>query len=131
MKMRLIALVSVIMLLLCSCGAEKQVVKLDKKQTTTTTTAITEIGRVTLNSEEQLKAETARCLGCGATVVDQNRCIGCGVCTTRCKFDAIHLFRLPNGDQFSNMIPAEKKFIGIVWGLVAILLATLIPLGII
>ena len=44
-------------------------------------------------TEEQLKAETARCLGCGATQVDQNRCIGCGVCTTRCKFDAIHLIK--------------------------------------
>lgn len=40
-------------------------------------------------TEEQLKKETARCLGCGAVVVDPNRCIGCGVCTTRCKFDAI------------------------------------------
>ena len=44
-------------------------------------------------TEEQLRAETARCLGCGATKVDQNRCIGCGVCTTRCKFDAIHLIK--------------------------------------
>lgn len=44
-------------------------------------------------TEEQLKKETARCLGCGAAVVDQNRCIGCGVCTTRCKFDAIHLVK--------------------------------------
>ncbi len=26
--------------------------------------------------EEQVKAETARCLGCGASVVDQNKCIG-------------------------------------------------------
>jgi len=44
-------------------------------------------------TEEQLKKETARCLGCGATIVDKNKCIGCGVCTTRCKFDAIHLIR--------------------------------------
>lgn len=42
-------------------------------------------------TEEQLKAETARCLSCGASYVDQNKCLGCGVCTTRCKFDAIHL----------------------------------------
>lgn len=42
-------------------------------------------------TEEQLKKETARCLGCGASVVDPNKCLGCGVCTTRCKFDAIHL----------------------------------------
>ena len=42
-------------------------------------------------TEEQLKLETARCLGCGASFVDPNKCLGCGVCTTRCKFDAIHL----------------------------------------
>ena len=35
--------------------------------------------------------KTARCLGCGASFVDPNKCLGCGVCTTRCKFDAIHL----------------------------------------
>ena len=44
-------------------------------------------------TEEQVKAETARCLGCSASVVDANKCIGCGVCTTKCEFDAIHLFR--------------------------------------
>lgn len=44
-------------------------------------------------TEEQVKIETARCLGCGAARVDQNICIGCGLCTTRCKFDAIHLNR--------------------------------------
>ena len=42
-------------------------------------------------TEEQVKSETARCLGCGASFVDPNKCLGCGVCTTRCKFDAIHL----------------------------------------
>ncbi|MBQ7692369.1 MAG: FAD-dependent oxidoreductase, partial [Oscillospiraceae bacterium] len=42
-------------------------------------------------TEEQMKQETARCLGCGASFVDPNKCLGCGVCTTRCKFDAIHL----------------------------------------
>jgi NADPH-dependent glutamate synthase beta subunit-like oxidoreductase/NAD-dependent dihydropyrimidine dehydrogenase PreA subunit len=42
-------------------------------------------------TEEQLKKETERCLGCGATVVDTDRCVGCGICTTKCKFDAIHL----------------------------------------
>jgi len=42
-------------------------------------------------TEEQMKIETARCLGCGASFVDPNKCLGCGVCTTRCKFDAIHL----------------------------------------
>ena len=55
-------------------------------------------------TEEQVKKEASRCLGCGVSVVDTNRCIGCGVCvvdtnrcigcgvcTTRCEFDAIHL----------------------------------------
>ena len=42
-------------------------------------------------TEEQVRTETARCLGCGASFVDPNKCLGCGVCTTRCKFDAIHL----------------------------------------
>lgn len=44
-------------------------------------------------TEEQVKKETARCLGCGATIVDPNQCVGCGVCTTKCEFDAIHLHR--------------------------------------
>ena len=44
-------------------------------------------------TEEQVKTETARCLSCGAALVDQNICIGCGLCTTRCKFDAIQLHR--------------------------------------
>ncbi|MBR5409716.1 MAG: FAD-dependent oxidoreductase [Clostridia bacterium] len=58
-------------------------------------------------TEEQVKVEAARCLGCGATVVDINRCIGCGLCTTRCEFDAIHLSRdLPDA---SNMIRCEDK----------------------
>lgn len=47
-------------------------------------------------TEEQLKKETSRCLGCGASVVDANKCLGCGVCTTRCKFDAIHLRKRTN-----------------------------------
>ena len=42
-------------------------------------------------TEEQVKKETARCLGCGASFVDPNKCLGCGVCTTKCRFDAIHL----------------------------------------
>lgn len=60
-----------------------------------------------LLTEEQVKAETARCLGCGASVVDPNQCIGCGVCTTKCEFDAIHLSReLPDA---SRMIKSEDK----------------------
>lgn len=59
-------------------------------------------------TEEQIKAETARCLGCGATIVDPNKCLGCGVCTTKCEFDAIHLSRdLPAA---SNMYNSEDKF---------------------
>lgn len=46
--------------------------------------------RLTL-SEEQIKKETSRCLGCGIAIVDQTLCWGCGICTTRCKFDAITL----------------------------------------
>lgn len=42
-------------------------------------------------TEEQVRKETARCLGCGATKVDEYLCIGCGLCTTKCAFDAIHL----------------------------------------
>jgi NADPH-dependent glutamate synthase beta subunit-like oxidoreductase len=58
-------------------------------------------------TEEQVKAEANRCLGCGASVVDLNRCIGCGLCTTRCEFDAIHLSRdLPDA---SNMVRCEDK----------------------
>lgn len=58
-------------------------------------------------TEEQVKAETARCLGCGASVVDPNKCIGCGICTTKCEFDAIHLNRdLP---ECSTMRKSEDK----------------------
>ena len=58
-------------------------------------------------TEEQVKKEAARCLGCGATTVDTNRCIGCGLCTTRCEFDAIHLHR--DHPEASNMCKAEEK----------------------
>ena len=47
-------------------------------------------------TEEQLKKETERCLGCGAVQVDSYMCSGCGMCTTKCKFDAIHLERTGN-----------------------------------
>jgi len=48
-------------------------------------------------TEDQMKKETERCLGCGATVVDQYLCVGCGVCTTKCKYDAIKLVRRYDG----------------------------------
>ena len=58
-------------------------------------------------TEEQVKAEVARCLGCGASIVDTNKCIGCGVCTTKCEFDAIRLHReLP---ECSTMRTSEEK----------------------
>lgn len=58
-------------------------------------------------TEEQVKKEAARCLGCGATIVDEHQCIGCGLCTTKCEFDAIHLRRdLP---EASRMYKAEDK----------------------
>lgn len=47
-------------------------------------------------TEEQVKKETQRCLGCGAVVVDEYMCVGCGQCTTKCKFDAISLVRTHN-----------------------------------
>lgn len=58
-------------------------------------------------TEEQIKAETARCLSCGASVVDENKCIGCGLCTTKCEFDAIHLYR--DFPEASKMVPSEEK----------------------
>ena len=58
-------------------------------------------------TEEQVKTETARCLSCGASVVDENKCIGCGICTTKCEFDAIHLYR--EFPEASKMVPSEDK----------------------
>ncbi len=58
-------------------------------------------------TEEQVKREAARCLGCGATEVDENQCIGCGLCTTKCEFDAIHLRR--DHPECSVMYKAEDK----------------------
>ena len=58
-------------------------------------------------TEEQIKIETARCLKCGASVVDENKCIGCGVCTTKCEFDAIKLYR--EHPECSKMTPSEDK----------------------
>ena len=63
-------------------------------------------------TEEQVKIETARCLGCGATIVDTGKCIGCGLCTTRCEFDAIHLLR--DHPKNSDMRRAEDKVTGLL-----------------
>ncbi|MDO4620399.1 MAG: FAD-dependent oxidoreductase [Lachnospiraceae bacterium] len=58
-------------------------------------------------TEEQVKKETARCLECGASVVDENKCIGCGVCTTKCAFDAIKIYR--ERPECSTMRRSEDK----------------------
>jgi ferredoxin len=57
-------------------------------------------------TEEQLKKETQRCLGCGVSVVNQDFCLGCGQCTTKCKFDAITLEKKFD----ATMVPYEKTF---------------------
>lgn len=66
--------------------------------------------RETLTEEQMLK-ETERCLGCGATTVDQYQCIGCGACTTKCKFDAISLVKKYDGEaiEFDKMKPVVMK----------------------
>lgn len=64
-------------------------------------------------TEEQVKKETERCLGCGATVVDQYQCVGCGICTTKCKFDAISLVRKYDaaGTDIDHMKPIVIKHV--------------------
>ena len=63
-------------------------------------------------TEEQVKIETSRCLGCGASYVDPHKCIGCGLCTTKCQFDAIRLHR--DTPLCSDMRVAEKKVTGLL-----------------
>jgi NADPH-dependent glutamate synthase beta subunit-like oxidoreductase len=63
-------------------------------------------------TEEQVKAETGRCLSCGASVVDPHKCIGCGICTTRCQFDAIHLVR--DTPENTDMKRGEDKIKGML-----------------
>jgi NAD-dependent dihydropyrimidine dehydrogenase PreA subunit len=64
-------------------------------------------------TEEQIKKETERCLGCGAVVVGDYQCVGCGVCTTKCKFEAISLVRKYDsaGVEFSEMKPMVIKHV--------------------
>ena len=62
-------------------------------------------------TEEQVKAETSRCLSCGASVVNPNKCIGCGVCTTKCVFDAIHLHREIPGASVMRASEDKLKYI--------------------
>ena len=55
-------------------------------------------------TEEQVKLETQRCLGCGAVKLDEYMCLGCGQCTTKCKFDAIHLVK-----KYNDCAPKFEK----------------------
>lgn len=64
-------------------------------------------------TEEQIRRETARCLGCGATKVDEYLCIGCGQCTTKCAFDAIHMVKRNDawGMEFESLPFAVAKHV--------------------
>ena len=44
--------------------------------------------------------------------MDQNKCIGCGICTTRCRFDAIHLER--NHPEFVNYINGDHSELNVM-----------------
>ncbi len=57
-------------------------------------------------TEDQIKKEASRCIGCGCVVLDVDRCIGCGICTTKCKFDAIHLEKTMDfkGEQYFHTL---------------------------
>ncbi len=61
-------------------------------------------------SEEQVKKEAQRCLGCGVVNADAFMCVGCGACTTKCKFDAISLVKAFDA-QGSELRDARKKII--------------------
>ena len=73
-------------------------------------------------TEEQLKKETERCLGCGAVVLDEYMCVGCGVCTTKCKFDAIHLERVRDveGLDYDKLVPSLAPHVVKRYGNIAI-----------
>ncbi|WED24278.1 FAD-dependent oxidoreductase [Vibrio sp. JC009] len=61
-------------------------------------------------TEDQVKKEAERCLGCGVVVPDEYMCVGCGSCTTKCKFGAISLVKTfdAEGDALKD---ARKKII--------------------
>ena len=77
-------------------------------------------------TEEQIRTETARCLSCGASIVDPNKCIGCGLCTTRCEFDAIHLHR--DNPECSTMVASEDKLKKILPNAGSMLLRKIAPM---
>ena len=79
--------------------SKRQVPKKDKAK------AMTFMDDRKVFTEDQIKKEASRCLKCGASWVDPNKCLGCGVCTTRCKFDAIHLKKL----TYNESIPYETR----------------------
>lgn len=58
-------------------------------------------------TKEQAVQESKRCLGCGLSIVDENKCYGCGVCTTKCPMDAITLHR--DNPKASRMHSNEEK----------------------
>ena len=88
---------------ICYDNTSRQIPNVDKDKVLTKSDE-----RLTF-TEAQLKKETERCLKCGATIVDQNRCLGCGICTTRCKFDAIHLIK--KFDVPIHSIRTREKFV--------------------
>lgn len=57
-------------------------------------------------TEEQVRKETERCLGCGAVVVDRQACLGCGVCVTKCSFGAMQLIRVDDkqGEDYEKLM---------------------------
>ena len=73
-------------------------------------------------TEEQMKKETERCLGCGAVVLDEYKCVGCGICTTKCKFDAIRLERVRDveGLDYDKLIPSLAPHVVKRFGNIAI-----------
>ncbi|MDO4400863.1 MAG: FAD-dependent oxidoreductase, partial [Coriobacteriia bacterium] len=76
-------------------------------------------------TEEQVRTETARCLSCGASIVDPNKCIGCGLCTTRCEFGAIQLHR--DNPECSTMVRSEDKLKAVLPQAGKMLLKKIVP----
>ena len=86
----------------CFDKPQRQTVQHDKKK------ALTMHDDRLVFTEEMMKKEASRCLGCGVSVVDQNKCIGCGLCTTKCEFDAIHLSR--DFPENSTLVNIDKMY---------------------